>query len=113
MEVSLKEKRCIPCEGGMPALDAEQVAALLKDINEWQVNDNGDRISRDFRFKNYYRTIEFVNALAWIANQEQHHPDLEVSYNHCQVSYQTHAINGLSENDFICAAKIDSLMKVA
>ncbi len=67
-------------------------------------------IYRLFKFKNYYETIAFVNAVAWIANQEDHHPDMDVSYNRCLVRYTTHAIGGLSENDFICAAKINALI---
>lgn len=82
---------------------------LLKQTPEWVLNDKGDEISRTFQFKNYYQTLAFVNALGWIAHQEDHHPDLEVSYNKCCVHFSTHAIKGLSENDFICAAKIDAL----
>jgi len=72
-------------------------------------NPTSHFIYRDFEFKNYYKTIAFVNAVAWMAHQENHHPDLSVSYNRCRVQYSTHAIGGLSENDFICAAKVDAL----
>lgn len=65
-----------------------------------------------FKFKNYYQTMAFVNAVAWLSHREDHHPDLAVGYNHCLVVYMTHAIQGLSENDFICAAKIDGLFKI-
>ena len=67
-------------------------------------------ITREFRFKNYYQTIAFVNALAWVAHSEDHHPFLEVHYNRCNVHFSTHSIGGLSENDFICAAKLDMLI---
>ncbi|MGD9387555.1 MAG: 4a-hydroxytetrahydrobiopterin dehydratase, partial [Gammaproteobacteria bacterium] len=67
-------------------------------------------IRRDFRFKGFNRTMGFVNAVAWIANSENHHPDLEVGWGHCLVRFSTHAIKGLSENDFICAAKVDALL---
>ncbi len=82
---------------------------LLKQAPAWVLNDKGDEISRTFQFRNYYQTLAFVNALGWIAHQEDHHPDLEVSYNKCCVRFSTHAIKGLSENDFICAAKVDAL----
>ena len=75
-----------------------------------QVNNDNTEITKELSFKNYYKTMAFVNAIAWMAHQENHHPDLEVSYNKCVVRYSTHAINGLSENDFICAAKIDQIV---
>ena len=68
-------------------------------------------ISKSFSFKNYYETMAFVNAVAWVANQQDHHPDMEVGYNKCTVRYSTHSVGGLSENDFISAARIDALMK--
>jgi len=106
----LSQKRCVPCEGGMPALTPQQAATLAETLSpEWQVATDSKSLSREFRFKDFYRTMSFVNALAHIANIEDHHPDLEVGYNHCRVRYSTHAIQGLSENDFICAAKIDRL----
>ena len=71
----------------------------------------GKEISKTYRFRNYHETMAFVNATAWVSHREDHHPDLEVSYRECRVRYRTHAIGGLSENDFICAAKIDALVK--
>lgn len=106
----LTEKKCLPCEGGVDALTAEQAAKLLQMIPGWQVRSDNQEISRDFSFKNYYQTMAFVNAIAWMAHKEDHHPDLEVGYNHCLVRYSTHAIGGLSENDFICAAKVNKLI---
>ncbi|MHA7841385.1 MAG: 4a-hydroxytetrahydrobiopterin dehydratase [Gammaproteobacteria bacterium] len=102
-------KRCIPCEGGMPALDREAVKKLLLEVPHWDLSESGDEIVRTFQFKNYYHTIAFVNAIAWMAHKENHHPDMEVGFNRCLVRYSTHAINGLSENDFICASKVDAL----
>ncbi|MBI2605794.1 MAG: 4a-hydroxytetrahydrobiopterin dehydratase [Deltaproteobacteria bacterium] len=104
----LSQKNCKPCEGGVPALSKDTVTMNLSKLNGWKL-ENG-KIAKTFKFKDYYRTMAFVNATAWISNKENHHPDLEVSYGSCRVSYITHAINGLSENDFICAAKIDALM---
>jgi len=93
------------------ALDASALPPLLAAIPEW--HEEGGRIVRQFAFKNYYRTLAFVNAVAWIAHAEDHHPELTVTYNSCTVRYDTHSVNGgrggLSINDFICAAKIDAL----
>jgi 4a-hydroxytetrahydrobiopterin dehydratase len=106
----LTEKRCQACEGGVSPLTRKEAEFLLKKISGWELNEQGTEIHRVLAFKNYYHTIAFVNALAYIANIENHHPDLEVSYNRCVVRYSTHAISGLSENDFICAAKTDALV---
>ena len=103
----LSEKRCLACEGGVPKLSASEIDALLKKLNSWIVSTDQKKISKTFSFKNYYQTMAFVNAIAWISHAENHHPDLSVHYNQCVVSYSTHAVNGLTENDFICAAKID------
>ncbi|HBC55863.1 MAG TPA: 4a-hydroxytetrahydrobiopterin dehydratase [Gammaproteobacteria bacterium] len=105
----LTEKSCQICESGAPSLSVKEIDKLKVQIPLWQVADDLRRISRRFEFKGFYKTMAFVNAVAWIANQEGHHPDMHVGYNYCEIDYQTHAINGLSENDFICAAKIDQL----
>lgn len=101
--------RCVACEGGMSALTRDEINTLLTQVKQWQVNPDEKFISRRFTFKGFYKAMAFVNAVAWIANQENHHPDLEVGFNYCLVKYSTHAINGLTKNDFICAAKIDAL----
>lgn len=106
---TLIEKHCVPCEGGTPALTKEEINKFLNEIGPWKVNDSYTEISRRFEFKNFYHVMGFVNAIAWIANQQGHHPDMELGYNYCLVRYSTHAIKGLSENDFICAAKINAL----
>ena len=109
---ALTQKSCQPLKKGTPPLSPEETTALLKQVHQdWQHQANPPELQRTFKFKNYYQTIGFVNALAWIAHQEDHHPDLEVSYNRCIVHYSTHSIGGISENDFICAAKIDALVK--
>jgi len=105
---SLKTRHCRPCEGGTPPLGEAEIAALLQRLVGWEYA--GGAIAKEFRFKNWGQTMAFVNAVAWIAHRENHHPDLEVSYNRCRVSYTTHAIGGLSENDFICAAQVDALL---
>jgi 4a-hydroxytetrahydrobiopterin dehydratase len=104
----LAQKKCRPCEGGMPPLTVAAARALLGQLaSDWRLSDDGRAIRREFAFRDFYRTMSFVNALAHIANIEDHHPDLEVGYNYCRVSFTTHAIQGLSENDFVCAAKLD------
>ncbi len=108
---SLENKHCKPCEGGMPPLDTETLTKYMQQLDtQWQISSDNKSIFRDFKFKNYYHTMAFVNAVAWLAHAENHHPDLEVGFNHCLIKFTTHAIDGLSENDFICAAKIDTLL---
>jgi 4a-hydroxytetrahydrobiopterin dehydratase len=110
MNEDLAGKHCVPCEGGVkPLTRAEAEKYLAKIATGWSLSDDGKELRREFTFKGYNKTIGFVNALAWIANAEGHHPDLEVSYNRCLVRWTTHAIGGLSENDFICAAKTSRL----
>lgn len=106
----LSDKTCKPCEGGVPPMQAAEIQRMLKDLSGWELA--GKEIARTFLFENYYETMAFVNAMAWISHREDHHPDLEVSYNRCRVRYSTHAIGGLSENDFICAAKINKLFEM-
>lgn len=107
---NLTDRHCAPCEGGVKPYDRAAAEVVMKDIPEWTLSDDGKSISRDFQFKGFFRTMGFVNAMAWIANSENHHPDFETGYNHCKVTFTTHAIDGLSENDFICAAKVDALL---
>jgi 4a-hydroxytetrahydrobiopterin dehydratase len=106
----LAQRRCVPCEGGIPPLNAAEAAARIKLLDTgWQLAEEGRALKRELKFLDFYRTMSFVNALAHLANIEDHHPDLEVGYNYCRVRFSTHAIGGLSENDFICAAKLDQL----
>jgi len=110
MPDKLADKHCKPCEGGVEPLSLDQSRELLRALHEdWMLSDDALEISRVFEFPAYGRTIAFANAVAWIAISEGHHPVLAVSYGACAVSYTTHAISGLSDNDFICAAKIDRL----
>ena len=106
----LARKKCKPCEGGTQPLAPEQVRPLLKGLDGWALE--GQMIAKTYRFKDYHETMAFVNAAAWVSHREDHHPDMMVGYNQCRVSYVTHAIEGLSENDFICAAKLDALFEV-
>jgi 4a-hydroxytetrahydrobiopterin dehydratase len=106
---SLAEKHSHPIKPGTPALAAEKISEYSGALPGWIVKDG--TISKTFNFKNYYETMAFVNAIAWVAHHEDHHPDLEVGYNRCKVTYSTHSVGGLSENDFICAAKVERLMR--
>jgi 4a-hydroxytetrahydrobiopterin dehydratase len=106
----LASGKCAPCEGGVAPLTAAEAAALRAELNEhWRIGDDARSLKRAYRFKDFHRTMSFVNAVAHIANVEDHHPDLEIGYDYCRITYATHAIGGLSKNDFICAAKIDLL----
>ena len=104
----LTAKHCKPCEGGTSPMTPEEADALLETLDGW--NRAGNEIQKTYTFKNYYETMAFVNASAYVSHQEDHHPDLLVGYKTCVVTYTTHAIGGLSENDFICAAKLNALI---
>jgi 4a-hydroxytetrahydrobiopterin dehydratase len=106
----LAKQKCKPCEGGVAPYNEQQAKELLKQLKAWIIEDG--KLVKLYPFKNYYETMAFVNALAWISHREDHHPDLQVGYNKCRVEYSTHAIGGLSENDFICAAKADALFSL-
>jgi 4a-hydroxytetrahydrobiopterin dehydratase len=106
----LTARKCKPCEGGVEPLRPAEIENLLKDLDGWALADGA--IAKTYSFKDHYRLMAFVNAIAWISHREDHHPDILVGYNTCRVSYLTHAIDGLSENDFICAAKVDALLKL-
>jgi 4a-hydroxytetrahydrobiopterin dehydratase len=111
MKTDLSTKHCESCEGIGSSLSIEQVKQLMPQLDaKWQVATDNRSIKRSFAFSNFYETMAFVNAIAWIANKENHHPDLEVGYNYCHATFMTHALKGLTHNDFICAAKIDRLL---
>jgi len=106
----LNEKKCEACEGIGHALTQDQIKTLMPQLSSgWEIKTNPDRLVKRFQFKNFYHTMGFVNALAYVANQENHHPDLNVGYNYCEVNWTTHALKGLSMNDLICASKTDKL----
>ena len=125
----LAQKKCKPCEGGTKPLAEDGVKAYLLKLSGWEYaspstgssglsgpspqggSGQGGEIVKTFSFKNYHETMAFVNAVAFISHREDHHPNLEVSYKNCKVRYSTHSIKGISENDFICAAKVDQLLK--
>jgi len=101
---------CQQYSKGALSLDSSESLVLLDEVTGWTINDDNKSISRCFKFKDYHQTIAFVNATAWISHEEDHHPELQISYNRCHVTFTTHSINGLSRNDFICAAKFNALL---
>jgi 4a-hydroxytetrahydrobiopterin dehydratase len=107
---NLINQQCKPCEGGICPLEESASIQQLKQIPGWDLTENKLGIVRAFSFKNFAGTMNFINAMAEIAEQQGHHPDFSAGYNNCEVRFTTHAIGGLSENDFICAAKINHLL---
>ena len=107
---NLAAKQCKPCEGNMPPFSTVEIEEMLHQLDGWELLDG--LIGKTYKFKNYYEVMAFVNTVAWISHREDHHPDIALGYNKCRVEYITHSTGGLSENDFICAAKIDVLFKV-
>jgi 4a-hydroxytetrahydrobiopterin dehydratase len=103
----LVRRKCKPCEGGVEPMTTVQIHRMLKGLSGWDYK-NG-QVQKTFKFRDYYETMAFVNATAWISHREDHHPDIAVGFSQATVAYMTHAINGISENDFICAAKVDAL----
>jgi 4a-hydroxytetrahydrobiopterin dehydratase len=106
---NLREKQSRELPKGTPALSESEVKQLLLQVPGWEVVDGDKRLAKTYTFKNYYETTAFVNAAFWIIHREDHHPDLEVSYKTARFTFSTHTVGGLSENDFITAAKIDAL----
>lgn len=105
---SLTAKKCVPCEGGIPALGETEVRHLLASVPSWSVTADGKRIRREWKMKNFVAALEFFQKVGALAEDEGHHPDLHlVSYRMVTIEIWTHAVGGLTENDFILAAKID------
>ena len=110
----LSAKKCVPCEGGVPKYSLAEAEAQLASLPGWRLTHDGVRIRRDWKFKNFRDAIKFLNNVGAIAEREQHHPDLHLEgYRNAWVEIYTHAIGGLSENDFILAAKIDQVAPAA
>jgi 4a-hydroxytetrahydrobiopterin dehydratase len=106
----LSQKHCVPCEGGVPALTPQEVRDCLRALPGWKLTEDGQRIRREWRVKNFMVGVDFFNRVAEVAETEGHHPDLHlVGYRNAAIEIWTHAIGGLSENDFILAARIDQL----
>ena len=110
MTSDLLTQKCQACESGVGKLDPAAASDLLKQIPGWQIS--GSELRRTFNFKNYYESTAFVNATAWISHREDHHPDIELGYNKVTLRYSTHSVGGLTQNDFICAAKVNALLAI-
>ncbi len=111
-DIGLAAKKCRPCEGTTPPLNAEDANKFLTQVSGWEMAE-GVKIKKEFKFKNFLEAMEFVNKIAKIAEAESHHPTILISYNKVRITCSTHSIGGLAENDFILAAKIDSLVSGA
>ena len=111
-DMELAKKKCVPCEGSMSALGPARVADLLNQVPKWQVEPDEGELHKRFQFENFVETMAFVRRMAELAEAEGHHPDFCVRYDVLDVTLTTHAIGGLSENDFILAAKIDQLRQL-
>lgn len=111
MESTLAKKHCAACNSETPKVGVEQARSMLAQVPGFELGADATKLVKLFTFKNYYETMAFVNAVAFMAHREDHHPDLEVGYKTCRVTYSTHDVGGLSENDFICAAKVNALLE--
>lgn len=107
----LASQHCQPRKGAADALDATQREACLRTLPGWQLTGDGHAIAKDFRFPDFRHTLGFINAVGFMANQQDHHPDLEAGYGHCRLTWSTHDVGGLSINDMICAAKVEALLQ--
>ncbi len=108
---NFSDKHCKPCEGGVCPLDEDISASYLGELPGWDLSTDRKSIVRTLKFKGFLQTMSFINALAYLSEQQGHHPDFCAGYGYCEVRYTTHAIGGLSENDFICAAKVNELLE--
>jgi len=106
---NLISKHCIPCEGGVAPLDRDQAHSYMAEVLGWELSSDSKKISKEFKFSDFRHAMRFVNKVAELAEAEGHHPDIAISYNKVHFDLSTHAIKGLSENDFILAAKINRL----
>ncbi|MBA3322794.1 MAG: 4a-hydroxytetrahydrobiopterin dehydratase [Pyrinomonadaceae bacterium] len=109
MSDNLASRACVPCHGGVPKLEAEEIKRLLPQLRGWEVSGGDHHLKKSYRFPNFRQALELVNRIAAIAEREGHHPDLRFGWGYCEVELYTHAIDGLSESDFILAAKFDLL----
>lgn len=108
---NLSAQHCQPRKGKDNAVEPSRAAELLQQLPDWKLRGDGKAIVKDFRFDDFHRTLGFINAVGFMANQEDHHPDLEAGYGHCQLTWSTHDVGGLSLNDFICAARVEALLE--
>ena len=108
--MSLTQKTCIPCQGGMPPLTPDEAKTFLDQVPGWELNDTSDRLKRNITFDDFVASLDFVNKVGALAEEEGHHPDISFGWGYANIVLFTHKIQGLHENDFIMAAKINSLL---
>jgi len=108
--LDLSEKRCVPCRSGIPPLGSEEAGKLISKVSGWTLEEETKGILREFRFRNFAEAMQFARQVGEVAEAEGHHPDLSVGWGYCTVRFRTHSIGGLHENDFIMAAKVNSLL---
>jgi 4a-hydroxytetrahydrobiopterin dehydratase len=109
----LSNKKCVPCEGNIPPFSTSEIHKYLKKVDGWEVKSNNDKnfyLTKNFKFKNFVESQNFVNKVAYIAEEEKHHPDILFGWGYCEIKIFTHAIKGLAESDFVLAAKIDKII---
>ncbi|MCV6824630.1 MULTISPECIES: 4a-hydroxytetrahydrobiopterin dehydratase [Halocynthiibacter] len=107
----LGDKNCVPCEGGVPALTETEAKALMKQLDDgWELSGDAKFLKRRLEFKGFAKATYTANLAAFLGDQQGHHPDIAFGWGYCSVTFTTHAIDGLSENDFICAAKFDAML---
>lgn len=106
----MTKDRCESCHSGMPTYSQAEIEQKLAELKAWHYDETRHCIERRFEFKGFYKTMAFVNAVAWIAQTQGHHPDMQIGYNYAVVAYQTHEAGGITENDFICARQVDALL---
>ncbi len=107
----LSHRDCEPCQGGMAALGAAEAKSMLSDLHhDWTLSADNKQITRKFTFKGFAKAVQMANLMAWLGDRQGHHPDIAFGWGYCSVTYTTHEIDGLSDNDFICAAKLDQII---
>lgn len=109
-DTPLAQKTCIPCEGGTPALPPDAARQMMAQLDGWALSDDARSIHKRFGFKGFAKPVELANLAAWLGNKQGHHPDIRFGWGYCEVAFTTHAAGGLTENDFICAARLDALL---
>lgn len=108
-KMNLIAKKCTPCQGGIPPMTQEAAEKYLQEAPEWELRDHATRLKRTFKFNNFADAMKLAQKIGDLCEEENHHPDITVSWGYCRVEFQTHKINGLHENDFIMAAKVNHL----
>ena len=108
--MTLAKKQCVPCQGGIPPLTRDEAEEYLEQVSEWTLSEDAKMIRRTFKFKNFVSALDFVNRVGDLAEQEGHHPDITFGWGYAAVTFYTHKLKGLHENDFIMAAKTDGLV---